>query len=355
MKMSTNAGSKPNRTMKIKNVDAGIIKALMVDADRFTPETVMSAQKLSTYKKFDSFLDTVIKKWPGRANLTASNPIDWDDTPTFYQATSIAHGHILHMKQVWEADGYSLGDLLYSLPLAPCQKKEIAVIDWDRKEKAGRTELLEEEEQLQALISRDRDISEIVNSSLRESMTGSSFAHTEGDSLGGGLGFSGEGTIGIASIGVGGVFGFSSSEGSASSFATQQAARKASAESLQKLRDTTMQSASAIRSQRSSVVQTLGQGETMRVQSEVVANHNHCHAITIEYFEVLRHFQVFQELVDVQECLFIPLLMSRFDSMKALRWRETLARVLRNRSLRRGFDSIERILNNYEGSDFPEG
>ena len=45
----------------------------------------------------------------GRAALTADNSVDWDGTPTFYQATTIAHGHILFYKQVWKADGYSLG------------------------------------------------------------------------------------------------------------------------------------------------------------------------------------------------------------------------------------------------------
>ena len=352
---SNNPGTGRNQNLKFKTIDAGIMKSLLADPDRSTPQALMSAQRKTAYQKFNNVLDVVIKKTGGRSTLNSSNSIDWDDTPTFYQATSIAHGHILHMKQVWKADGYSLGDLLYSLPLAPCQKKQIAVVDWDRKEKAGRTELLEEEEQLQAMLSRDRDINEIVNTSLEESMTGSSVAYTEGDSVGGGAGVSGEGTIGLASIGVGGVFGFSSSEGMATSFASQNAARKASGQSLQKLRDTTMQSASFIRSQRSSVIQTVRQGETMRVQTEVVANHNHCHAITIEYFEVLRHFQVFQELADVQECLFVPLLLSRFDSEKALRWRETLRKVLRSRSLVRGFDAIERILNNYEGSDLPEG
>jgi len=30
-----------------------------------------------------------------------------------------------HFKQTWKAGGYSLGDLLYSLPLAPCQKNRL--------------------------------------------------------------------------------------------------------------------------------------------------------------------------------------------------------------------------------------
>ena len=76
----------------------------------------------------------------------------------------------------------------------------------------------------------------------------------------------------------------------------------------------------------------------MSVTSEVVANYNHCHAITIQYFEVLRHLLVRQRLTDVQECLFIPLLMSRFDSAKAMRWRNTLRGMVVNRRLRAGFD-----------------
>jgi hypothetical protein len=71
--------------------------------------------------------------------------------------------------------------------------------------------------------------------------------------------------------------------------------------------------------------------------------------------ENLRHFLVRHRLADVQECLLIPLLMSRFDSAKALRWREPLSRYLRDRSLIRGFSALQRIADKYVGSDMPEG
>src|SRR5262249_41623014 len=128
----------------------------------------------------------------GRAALTADNPIVWDgpDT-TFYEATSVAYGHLLHFKQIWRADGYSLGDLLYSLPLAPCQKKQIAIVDWERRETAARTEQLQENESLNNLLSRDRDISEIVNATLQEHVHGDSNSLTLGASQGGGAAGSG--------------------------------------------------------------------------------------------------------------------------------------------------------------------
>lgn len=328
-------------------INPGILKPLVSSPDSLTLETLKRAEMLTDYNDFINLLDLHRKKAPGRSKLTADNPVDWDDEPTFYQATTIAHGHLLHLKQVWKADGYSLGDLLYSLPLAPCQKKQIAVIDWDRRETATRFETLEEREQIDAMTSRDRDISEIVNSVLTEQVRGGSEAETWSAGGGGGAFF----TIGCFSIGGGGGGGKSGS----SSEAWQDSSRRIGASSLQQLHDRTMQSAAAVRNQRSTVIQLVRQGETMRVQTEVVANNNHCHAITNQYFEVLRHFQVSHELVDVQECLFIPLLMSRFDHAKALRWRESLRWFLRNRWLRRGFSAIERIENNYVGSDLPTG
>jgi hypothetical protein len=281
-----------------------------------------------------------------RRRLDADNWVDWDETPTTYQSTTIAHGHLLHFKQMWKADGYSLGDLLYSLPLAPCQKKQIAVIDWDRSEQAARFETGQETESLSAAMVHDRDISEIVDLSLSEHIAGGSTAKTS--SAGGGLG------LGFIGKGFGALLGVSGGGSKSSSSAWQNSSRNLSTNSLHQLRDATMQSASAVRTQRTTVIQTMRQGEDVRVQTEVVANHNHCHAITVQYFEVLRHFLITQELVDVQECLFIPLLMDKFDQAKALRWREPLQHSLRNRNLRRGFEAMERRANGYKG-DFPTG
>ncbi len=301
--------------------------------------------------KIEAIEREYISNHPGRKELTAENSVDWDETPTIYENTTIAHGHILHFKQKWKADGYSLGDLLYSLPLAPCQEKQIAIIDWDREERAARSEAQDIAESLAAGISRDRDISEIINSSFRENISASSHNKTEGSSggIGGGIG----GFVGKL---FGGLFGgSSSSSGSSTSTANQYSARSLSGSTLNRLQDSVSQSASSLRSQRSTVIQTVGQDETVAVQTEVIKNNNHCHAMTVEYFEVLKHYAIEQELVDVQECLFVPLPMSHFDHRKILRWKNTLLRYIYGYKLRRGFDAIERIENNYADSDLPIG
>ncbi|HSI33494.1 MAG TPA: hypothetical protein VK986_07885 [Tepidisphaeraceae bacterium] len=252
---------------------------------------------------------------------------------------------------MWRADGYSLGDLLYSLPLGPGQKKQIAVVDWERRESARRDELTGFDESLSNLMVHDRDISEIVNVSLRENNKGSSSAFTGG--YGQGSGAAGSGSYGGMSLGavVGQAFGM----GFGTSEASMSAARTLAADSLQKVRDTTFQAASAVRSLRSTVIHTVSQGEQVTVTTEVIANHNHCHAMTIQYFEVLRHFKVTQELGMVQECLFVPLRMTDFDESRALRWQDTLRARLRDLRLARAFDALRRKAVDWKGANFPDG
>jgi hypothetical protein len=301
---------------------------------------------LSEVSDTKGLIDAGLRQAAGRVQLDASHAIDWDDTATIHLAIDLAHGHILRYREVWRADGYSFGDLLYSLPLAPGQRRQIAVVDWDRRTTAVREEQLEFEEELDAMLSRDRDIQEIVGSNLHEETSAGSENTTWGVAGGIGAGFIGSG-FGI----FGGIAGGASGSDSE---AWQRSSRQFSADSLQRLRDRVAQRASSVRSQRSSVVQSVTQGETLRAETEVVANYNHCHAITVEYFEVLRHFLVTHELADVQECLFVPLPIREFDRGKALRWREPLSRYLKDRSLAVGFTAIERIADNWVGWDFPE-
>ena len=326
--------------------DAAVLRSLSRDPATFTIDTVASAAKLSLHGDLIRYLGRAVARDPGRQPLTSDNPIDWDDDPTIYQATTIAHGHLLRFKQEWVADGYSMGNLLYSLPLAPGQKKQTAVIDWERRESATRDEYRASSDSLEALVNRDRDISDIVSGTLTESTRGGSSASTGSFAAG----------LGIAAIipPVGGLLGIGGGTSSADSTAWQDSSRQTSANALNQLRDRTIQSASSVRTQRTSVVSTVSQGERVSATTESVANYNHCHAITVQYFEVLRHLLVRQRLTDVQECLLVPMLMSWFTRDKALRWRNTLVDTVPLR-LRGGFDALERIDANYVGSDLPTG
>ncbi|ASQ45943.1 papain-like cysteine protease family protein [Legionella clemsonensis] len=331
------------KTLRTIKINRNVLENFLQKETSITKDNIVDLIEMNESHRFRKMVAHAETKPLGRIILNTENTVDWDLEPTLYQAVSVAHGHLLHFKSEWIADGYSLGDLLYSLPLAPGQKKQIVVFDWERRESATNIQALEYEESLYNSLSRDRDIFEITKGVIEEKISGKSSA-----------------TTASASAGIGGViggmlFGVSGGVGHSGSSASQNSLRQTSASDLQKIRDRIMQSANAVRSQRSSVIQTVSQGERFEVSSETVANYNHCHAVTIQYFEVLRHFKVRQRFAEARECLFVPLLMSQFELNKLLRWKESLHAALLNPSLSKGFEAAARIKNKWIDSNFPAG
>ncbi|MFA7346868.1 MAG: papain-like cysteine protease family protein [Desulfurivibrionaceae bacterium] len=306
-----------------------------------------------------------------RAPVDLTNPIQWQDAPddkknlSFYQTVSVATGHVLHYKALFKADGYSMGDLLYSLALAPGQKKEIVVFDSSHSLRGAESQTISQGERLAAGIVDDREITDQLSGNISESLTGSSSANTSGVSAGLGIG---------AIIGpVGAVLGVSGGVANSNSSASQDSSRTVSQFFGEKLRQSIMQNAESYRQLNASVVTTVQEGQRYTATTEVVANHNHCHALTMMYFEVLRHYAIFQELSSVEECVFVPLLMTNFTTQNIYKWRDVLARHLlplpsntylqpfsfigfgRQHPLLRAFDANERITTNYANIDFPAG
>ena len=332
---------------KASSLSEETLRQALSDPDGFTPVTLMTAERRAAIDEVEQLTATLSSAVAGRRPVSAENSLPWDAVPKTVQATTIAHGHLLEFRQVWKADGYSLGDLAYSLPLAPGQKRRMVIADWDREEFGMRQESRTFREDFRADLSRSRDVAEIVNSTITESIRGGSSANTWGAGGGIGLGI----PIGAGFLGI----GVAGGAGGASSTAWQNSARGLAAFAAQNLSDRTQQASSAVRSQRATVVVSQRQSESVSVTSEIVANYNHCHAITIEYFEVLKHYRVDQQLASVSECLFVPLLMTKFDDYKALRWQDILEDRLRKPALRPGFGAIHRIQTGYADADVPLG
>lgn len=324
-------------------LEASVLAEVARRPEELTPLRLIKAEQTSVVRRFRDRVGLIARSLSGRFTLDPDRQIDWDELPDAYQATTIAHGHLLTLKQAWGAAGFSQGDLLYSLPMAPGQQKLVSILDWNRTEVASRRAERTVTEDLVADLTHDSDVADVIRATLSETLRGRSHATT--------------GAIGTAVAGFVGplIFGAAGGVGSAGSTASQTSARDVTGRALQQVRDRTMQASSAVRGQRSTVVQTGRQGESVRAQTEVVANYNHCHSLTIHYFEVLRHLQVTQELAAVQECLLVPFSISPFTADKALRWRRQLERALRRPALEPGFDSLERVEANWEGADVPAG
>jgi hypothetical protein len=297
-----------------------------------------------------------------------------DPSATFAQAVSVATGHILHYKALFKADGYSLGDLIYSLPLAPGQKKEIVIFDSTQSLVGAETQAISQNERLAMGLVDERDITSQLAGSIAESLRGQSTAYTRGISAGFGTGGQGSGGTGAYGGSGSAVLGVAGGAAQAGSDATQDSSRDVAQFFGEKLRQSIMQNAEGYRQLNASVVSTVQQGQRYGVTSEVVANHNHCHALTMMYFEVLRHYAIFQELSSVEECIFVPLLLTRFTTENVAKWRDVLAPALlpmpsetylqpfvemaglgRQHPLIKAFDADQRIRTNYANVDFPAG
>ncbi|WP_162903095.1 papain-like cysteine protease family protein [Taibaiella koreensis] len=353
----------PNRTLS-EHTYFAIVRTSDPDVANYVLEK-------NTIQQADGFKKVTFTLGEGkkveRKEVTYENPIRWQDAPdttdkdnhlSLYQAVNVAHGHLLTYKSVLKADGYSLGDLLYSLPLAPGQKKQIAVFDYKRTLQGSESQQLTQREGLNAALVNDRSIIDDLSGSISEYLQGQSTANTGGVSAGLGVG---------AILGpVGAVLGVSGGYSSASSSASQQSSRNTSQAFGETLRNAIMQSSSAYRSLNGTLIDTISEGQQYAATTEVVANHNHCHSLTMLYFEVLRHYAVFQELVGVEECLFVPLIMTNFSMENIHKWRDVLAASLmyrpsntylplfRNRNpLLKGFDANDRVLTNWTNVDFP--
>jgi hypothetical protein len=175
---------------------------------------------------------------------------------------------LVEYEQNWYDVGHSLGSVVYSLPLAPCESVDLAVIEATRGDLITRTDSIVAGESLMHDLRRDRSIEESVETALEESQGGWSVM--------GGIG----GVVGpvVGNIGA--------------SASRSWGSRDLTGHSLQDIHDHTVQATAVVRSLNSTVVVQATQAERHELETRTVTNHNHCHALTVQYYEVLRRLKL---------------------------------------------------------------
>jgi hypothetical protein len=101
-------------------------------------------------------------------------------------------------KVSWFSLGHSLGEILYSLPLAPGETVKLAVVDWSWDSLTKRDETTKLTEEILHQTHRDRTISETVKAGLKELQHGSSFIGGMASAAGG----SGGANLGVIGLGA---------------------------------------------------------------------------------------------------------------------------------------------------------
>jgi hypothetical protein len=260
-------------------------------------ETLLPANLATRLIRFRQLVRTTSD---GKATSTRRDRADFLPQPGFLGEVRLGYAVTYHTE--WFPIGHSLGQISYSLPLAPGEKLKIAIVDWSRHDAAQRSEQTTEKEDLQHAALRDRTLTEAVQMVVKESQSGSSFM--AGGSLSAGAGI----PIGPVSLGVGGAFG----AGGAST--DSQGMRSVVGDTTQQISDAFHQATSAQRELNSTVVVQADQTEAAQARTRVVANYNHSHALTVLYYEVLQHQRLLTRPALIRPVVYLKHEAIAFDS-----------------------------------------
>jgi len=240
-------------------------------------------------------------------------------------------GFIAGFKQKWVNMGTHLGEIVHSLALAPGESRNIAIIEWYRRQLSSRDEDTVVDERLSNSFTHTRALNEVVKTTAQEHLSGStemeSATKTSGWGItagyGGGSSTGGSGSADLSSvagfplklagsflkssagaIGVSAVFSNNEQTGTIKS--ESSGIRDVMGQVQQNLNDSTVQNSSNIRSLYSTIVVTDEQSEKEEIQTRNVTNYNHSHALTIQYYEVLQKYQILIGLDTWQAIIFVP-------------------------------------------------
>jgi hypothetical protein len=255
-------------------------------------------------------------------DLAAAGPVDISPTVgAGFGFAAPAVGARLTFAQSWFAHSVTLGNLLHSVALAAGESTRIAMLDWSQQISASGTEDITQAEQLTQATSHNRAVSEVQDAVAQEAQTGFSQTHAEASTISGGGGFG----LSLGRLTLGGSVSGSGTTSDAWSFSASTGSRNLAASMNQKVMDSTQQAASSVRNRRASIVKEVSEQEHEAVSTRIVANYNHMHALTVQYFEVVELYRVSTHLHQVERCLFVPMKLVNFTDTLVAHYRGVLA------------------------------
>jgi len=241
-----------------------------------------------------------------------------------------AVGALLTFSQSWYAQGITLGHMLHSLALAPGECTRIAVIDWTRRTRASTSEMISEAEALDSATQQGRSISEVQSATANDMQSGGSNSWAQSQSASSSVAAD-VGTGLLTSLWASGDVSATgqqaSTASSAGSTSWSNGTRSVNASMTQQVNDSTQQHSTSVRNRRASIVREVSQSEHQEVSTRIVANYNHMHALTVQYYEVVQVYRVSTEIHTAERCLFVPMAPIDFDDDQVVdRFRGVLLR-----------------------------
>jgi hypothetical protein len=219
---------------------------------------------------------------------------------TVAMAGTLGLGYVVRMAQQWTPKGLTLGNLVYSLPLAPGEQQKVAIFERREVTSVLESESLTVEEQQQFAQQTDASTEAVFASAFNEAASGGSSFMSQSDSSSWGAGF----------IFVSGGGGSSSSSGTSSSWMNGH--RDTVSRAVEDVRTSLNRQASARRRALRTGMRVASNFESAEVTTKTITNHNKLHALTVQYWEVHRLFELTTTPEGVSLVCLVPLQVIRF-------------------------------------------
>ncbi|MCL2141291.1 MAG: DUF4332 domain-containing protein [Methanimicrococcus sp.] len=263
-----------------------------------------------------------------QARQTMKRPIDvmnfkeqlYKDPDEYPQMASLGIGYVLNMHQAWCPDGFALGTLLYSLVLAPGEEQRLIVREKTQSYTVSDDSMGTDSVSEDYALSQIDDATASYQYALDQLSTGrSSYDYSTGAKTSGGGFGAGFGLGGIVS-GVAGMFGLSGNyskgtsktTGHGSSSSRQSNKHNEASSTAERFQHSINMASSRLSASKRVSMRMATSEETDSVATKIIANHNHSHAMTIQYWEVLRRYRLETCIDSVDLVLFVPLKLIRF-------------------------------------------
>lgn len=307
--------------------------------------TVSTARYSSIIREFD--LRNLALGFETMPPTAVSGMFDFSrvKSPVFYL------GYVVRHRQSWMNRGTHLGEVVHSIPLAPGESRNVAILDWKRSTLTRRDEDTNVQEQVNSVQVHKRAIDEVARAVAEEhqfgmtsteastAATAASFVAAGGvvGGIGGGVAgalaglaignaanvAAGAPTIGgaVAGTAIGAVAGMAAGGmvhtgvqalGMIESDSTGN--RDIIGDVEQRIVQSTNQKTSAVRSLWSAVVLEDYEAEQQGLRTSNITNYNHMHALTVQYYEVLQHYHAQLQFERAEPLLFIPFRPLDFNS-----------------------------------------
>lgn len=248
-------------------------------------------------------------KLPGAIDVMAFKKNMRDGQNQMVLASSLGIGYMLNMHQAWVPDGYTLGNLLYSLVLAPGEEQRIIIREhkesYHLDDKASSNSRITDNYTSGQV---DNETAAFMNSADRFSKAHSDSQYTSKAKSGG---FSLLNLL--PSFLGGGSASTSKGSGSSSSDAYQSDSYDELSNAAQSFQSNIQSEAARIAMEQRSNISIASSEETNALSSKIIANHNHSHVMTVQYWEVMRRYCLETCIEGVDLVLFVPLKLIDFS------------------------------------------